>query len=741
MFRYSKSVLGTRFVTEPAMLRRRRPKQEASSDVSPKAKEKAKKKEQRRQQTFDDVKFMFGLIWPHVRRSWPGLVFQMIGSILASFIVPLSSARVLDMKSETSGLLVRILVMQIIAAVAKSFERFAMDVRSTEAKAALERRLFQRLVTFDDAFYGRAKVGELLAALNNPGVAYYCSEALPSFAKALLMLGGGITAMFATQRKLAFVAVATAPVLFVIQKARAKLARRFAKKADAARSTAYGFAAESLHLSSTVRAFAAENVEIQKFASALQDVVLCARNAAFSDVKLGCAADACVAIGDVIFLAAASSLSSQDRLSLGTYVAFRSALAQYQRGLREATKVGNKLASSWGHAHRFAVLLRTLPELHEVAVPETIASTAPTVEFDAVDFAYPSASRNIFDDPSSSRDEPGMLVLRQCSFVAKGNSTTAFVGNSGSGKSTVGKLLLRLYDPSGGRVLLNGTPLDHVDLREHRRRCGVVDQDPVLFDRSVKANIAYGLDDCADDDEKIYRAAKLAAVHDVILGLDNGYETNVGEQGGRLSGGQRQRVALARALVRDPTLCLLDEATSALDSETERVIQDALAVCTQNCTTFIIAHRLSTIVSADEIIVLDKGHAVESGTHDNLLTLHGRYAHMYHAFLDASRGTSLNNNLLVPAKNNETNHHHPETSSTQATPEKMRDGDAASMGSSKRSYALLTKAQLDLDDDDPAETSPLRRMPSPEQDDDTDNETTSSEPPQDGEGTSFESAS
>jgi len=219
-------------------------------------------------------------------------------------------------------------------------------------------------------------------------------------------------------------------------------------------------------------------------------------------------------------------------------------------------------------------------------------------------------------------------ILNDINFTVSPGQVVGIVGSSGSGKSTLTKLIQRLYVPESGRVMVDGVDLTMVDLPWLRRQVGVVLQENVLFNRSVRDNIA--LSDPAVAMDRVIAAAKLAGAHDFILELPEGYDTMIGERGNSLSGGQRQRLAIARALMTNPRILIFDEATSALDYESERAIHDNMKEISAGRTVFIVAHRLSTVRHADRIITLERGRIVEDGSHDQLIRSNGRYAKLHH---------------------------------------------------------------------------------------------------------------
>jgi subfamily B ATP-binding cassette protein MsbA len=218
-------------------------------------------------------------------------------------------------------------------------------------------------------------------------------------------------------------------------------------------------------------------------------------------------------------------------------------------------------------------------------------------------------------------------ALTDVDLMVRAGEVVALVGSSGSGKTTLVSLLPRFYEPTGGRILLDGTPLTSYNLQSLRSHIGIVSQEIVLFDDTIRSNIAFGRTGASDAD--VERAARLAYAHDFILRLPDGYDAIIGERGVKLSGGERQRLAIARAILRDPPLLILDEATSALDTESERIVQLALANLMKNRTTLVIAHRLSTIQHADRIVVLDRGTIAEVGSHEELLRKGGLYRRLH----------------------------------------------------------------------------------------------------------------
>ena len=258
----------------------------------------------------------------------------------------------------------------------------------------------------------------------------------------------------------------------------------------------------------------------------------------------------------------------------------------------------------------FSILARE-PEIKDVSSAPPLKVSSGTIRFENVSFAY----------------DPARRILKGISFEVPAGKTVAVVGPSGAGKSTISRLLFRFYDLSGGRILIDGQDIAKVTQKSLRQAIGMVPQDTVLFNDTIRYNIRYGRWEATD--AEVEEAARLAQIDPLIRIAPKGYETEVGERGLKLSGGEKQRVAIARTILKGPPILVLDEATSALDSHTEKEIQDALERVSRNRTTLVIAHRLSTIVGADEIIVLDQGEIVERGTHYALLAMSGLYASMW----------------------------------------------------------------------------------------------------------------
>jgi ABC-type multidrug transport system fused ATPase/permease subunit len=368
---------------------------------------------------------------------------------------------------------------------------------------------------------------------------------------------------------------------------------------------------ESLAGIRIIKAYAAEPRERAAFAADAERLfrnvaaTLTAMSAAtaFSTAILGAAA--------IVIILFGGSAIRQGAMTVGDMAMYVSFLAVLTLPIVQLASVGTQLSEAFASLDRLREMRRLPTEDADDADRMALPAVRGEIEFQDVSFGYGA----------------GAPVLKQISFRAPIGLTTALVGSSGAGKSTLIGLIMAFSRPTSGRVLVDGRDLAAVRVSDFRRFLGVVLQDDVLFDGTIADAIAYGSAEASR--EQILAAGRSAHCDEFVRTFQHGYDTVIGERGVRLSGGQRQRVAIARALLADPRILILDEATSSLDSESEALIQDALAVLRRGRTTFVIAHRLSTVQSADQILVLERGEIVERGTHLELLSAGGRYRQLY----------------------------------------------------------------------------------------------------------------
>jgi ATP-binding cassette subfamily B multidrug efflux pump len=301
-----------------------------------------------------------------------------------------------------------------------------------------------------------------------------------------------------------------------------------------------------------------------------------------------------------------------ESISPGDLIAFVLYIDRLFDPIRDLSRRFDTLQSTMAGGERILELLHTPVDVQDAADAVEMGPIRGDVRFENVQFHY-------FDDPT--------LVLDGIDLNVQAGQTVALVGETGAGKTTIVKLLTRFHDPTSGRVCVDGVDLRTVTQSSLRKQMGMVLQDPFLFNGSVKQNILFGRLDASDED--VIAAAKAVGAHDFISRLKSGYETSVEEGGATLSVGQRQLISFARALLADPRILILDEATSSVDTQTEQLIQKALAILLKGRTSFVIAHRLSTITNADKIIVIHDGKIIEQGTHTELLTTQGMYYELY----------------------------------------------------------------------------------------------------------------
>ncbi len=370
-------------------------------------------------------------------------------------------------------------------------------------------------------------------------------------------------------------------------------------------------AIDSLLNFETVKYFGAERRESMRYDESMKGYEAAALKTSYSLAFLNFGQSFLITTGLVIVMVLAAIGVQNGDLSVGDFVMVNAYMIQITMPLNFLGTVYREIRQALVDMGEMFDLLEQPAEINDKPNAQALNVADGHIAFRAVDFGY----------------ETDRQILNALDLEVEPGQTVAIVGPSGSGKSTIGRLLFRFYDVNSGGIIVDGQDIRDITQTSLHDALGIVPQDTVLFNDTIGYNIAYGRVGATRED--VIKAAKAAKIHDFVLSLPDGYETTVGERGLKLSGGEKQRVGIARTLLKDPPILLLDEATSALDTETEREIQDSLKAMGQGRSVITIAHRLSTIVDADKIVVLENGHLVEQGTHDDLLELGARYSSMW----------------------------------------------------------------------------------------------------------------
>lgn len=395
---------------------------------------------------------------------------------------------------------------------------------------------------------------------------------------------------------------------------------QFRVQMNTAESSAHTRALDSLLNYETVKVFGNESVEMNRYADSLMGWVRASLKSntslAFLNIGQGCI----IATGLTMLMVLAARGVADGSMTLGDFVMVNAFLIQLYIPLNFMGSIYRDINHSLIDMERMFNLLDEKPEVVQPSHAKAMRLERGEIRFDNVCFRYHDMQ----------------AVLHNINFCVTGGQMIAVVGPSGAGKSTIARLLLRFYDPQQGQIRIDGQDIKGLTLSSLRAAIGVVPQDTVLFNETIGYNIAYGRPQATQPEIEV--AAKIAHIHDFITTHPQGFDILVGERGLKLSGGEKQRVAIARAALKGAPILIFDEATSSLDSQSEKAIQNALERVAQNSTTVVIAHRLSTIVSADQIIVLDKGRIVQQGSHQQLLSQRGLYAQMWKLQEETSGG-------------------------------------------------------------------------------------------------------
>ena len=566
----------------------------------------------------DRYKQLLAFIKPYKMRLALG-VFCMIVAALGYLVVPWLIRNVVDgvLQNKDLGLLTLIVIAILIIFLIRGFatygqnymmayvgQRVVIDIRET---------LFKHLQRLDQAYFDTRKTGVIMSNITSDVGALQQAivDNLISFMTEGVTLVGSLVFMFYLDWKLSLLTLIIVPVVLGLTNVFGKRLRSAGHEVQGRTADITAFLQEVISGARVIRSFARESFEFKRFEKENKNNFDAAMKATKLTAIMGPMVEFSAAIAVVVILWYGGYSVVQGYITAGSLIAFLIYAINLANPVKRLTQVYGNIQKALAAGDRVIDILETQPHVKELPTAKRMDHVKGEVHFDNVQFSYDAEN----------------LALKGVTLHVKPGETVAIVGPSGAGKSTIANLLPRFYDVTGGSIRIDGMDIREATFTSLRENIGLVPQDTMLFNASVRDNILYGRLDATD--EEVLAAAKAANAIEFIEKLPQGFDTMVGERGNSLSGGQRQRIAIARAILKNPSILILDEATSALDTESEKIVQEALERLMKGRTALVIAHRLSTVQHADHIVVLQQGSVVEEGTHDELLALQGLYSHLY----------------------------------------------------------------------------------------------------------------